>query len=213
MNTDMTTEVTIDMTIQTLAQLRAYFGAPQERAVKKEIPSLDRHCIDFIRLSPFVVLATSDADYNMDASPRGGVPGFVKVTAAGELLIPEAPGNNRIDTLQNVFTTHKIGLIFMIPGFNETLRVNGAASLSFDVADIAACEDEKRAPKAVIKVVPQSVYLHCAKAFLRSKLWKPEAQVEREVLPTTGQMISEQTGIVVPYEACAAMELRYQPDL
>jgi uncharacterized protein len=201
------------MNIETLQELRAYFGQPQDRAVKKEIHFLDKHCIDFIRLSPFVVLATSDAEHNMDASPRGGAPGFVKVSLSGELLIPEAPGNNRIDTLQNVFATRKAGLLFLIPGFNETLRVNGSASLSFEAADLEACKDEKRTPRAVIKIVPQSVYLHCAKAFLRSKLWKVEAQVDRQVLPTVGQMISDQTGIMVPFEPREAMELRYQPDL
>ena len=201
------------MNVETIQELQAYFGQPQERAVKKEIHFLDKHCIDFIRLSPFVVLASSDAEHNLDASPRGGVPGFVKVSPSVELLIPEAPGNNRIDTLQNVFATRKVGLIFLIPGFNETLRVNGSASLSFEAADLEDCRDEKRTPKAVIKVVPQSVYLHCAKAFLRSKLWKAEAQVDREVLPTAGQMISDQTGITVPYEPREAMELRYQPDL
>jgi uncharacterized protein len=201
------------MNIETIQELRAYFGQPQDRAVKKEIHFLDQHCIDFIRLSPFVVLASCDAQHNMDASPRGGVPGFVKVSPSGELLIPEAPGNNRIDTLQNIFSTRKIGLIFLIPGFNETLRVNGSASLSFEATDLEACRDEKRAPKAVIRVVPQSVYLHCAKAFLRSKLWKAEAQIDREVLPTAGQMISDQTGITAPYETREAMELRYQPDL
>ena len=149
----------------------------------------------------------------MDASPRGGEPGFVKVSPKGELLIPEAPGNNRIDSLQNVFATRKAGLIFLIPGFNETLRVNGTASLSFDAADLEACRNEKRLPKAVIKVAPQAVYLHCAKAFLRSKLWKAEAQVNRELLPTAGQMISDQTGISVPHEPRESMERRYAPDL
>jgi PPOX class probable FMN-dependent enzyme len=186
---------------------------PQERAIKKEMSHLDKHCIDFIALSPFVVLATSDVEFNMDASPRGGVPGFVKVTNDGRLLIPEAPGNNRIDTLQNVFITKKIGILFLIPGFNETLRVNGSAEVSTDLSDIEACRDDRRSPKAVIRVTPQSVYLHCAKAFLRSKLWKPESLVDRETLPTAGQMISEQTGIHVPYEPREDMEKRYGPDL
>jgi PPOX class probable FMN-dependent enzyme len=199
--------------ISSLDELRACFGKPHDRAARKEIPQLDRHCIDFIRLSPFVVIATADPDFNMDASPRGGAPGFVKVTPSGHLLIPEAPGNNRIDSLQNIFQTGRIGLIFMIPGFNETLRVNGAAALSFMAQDMEDCQDEKRTPKAVIKVVPQAAYLHCAKAFLRSKLWRPASQVDREVLPTAGQMISEQTGITVEPESREAMELRYQPDL
>jgi uncharacterized protein len=201
------------MKIETIQELQAYFGQPQARAVKKEIHFLDKHCIDFIALSPSVVLATSDAEHNMGASPRGGAPGFVKVSQASELLIPGAPGNNRIDTLQNVFATRKIGLIFLIPGFNETLRVNGTAALSFDAADLEFCRDDKRAPKAVIKVVVQSAYLHCAKAFLRSKLWKTESLVNREMLPTAGQMISNQTGIEAPFESREAMELRYQPDL
>jgi uncharacterized protein len=201
------------MKIDSIETLRAYFGHPQERAIKKEIPALDRHCMDFIRMSPFLVLASADSEHNMDASPRGGTPGFVKITMKGELLIPEAPGNNRIDTLQNVFSTGKLGLIFMIPGFNETLRVNGTASVSVDPAELEVCRDEKRTPKAVIKVVPSSVYLHCAKAFLRSKLWKIDAQVDRSALPTAGQMISDQTGLLVAPESQAAMELRYQPDL
>jgi PPOX class probable FMN-dependent enzyme len=201
------------MKFETIQALQSYFGRPQDRAIKKEISFLDKHCIDFIRLSPFLVLASADSEHNMDASPRGGAPGFVKVNQSGEILIPEAPGNNRIDTLQNVFSTGKLGWIFFIPGFNETLRVNGLASLSFEVAELEACRDERRAPKAVIKVVPQSVYMHCAKAFLRSKLWKLEAQVDRGVMPTAGQMISDQTGIAVPYESREAMELRYQPDL
>ena len=201
------------MKIESIEALRDYFGQPQDRAVKKEMTFLDHHCIAFIRLSPFVVLATGDASHNMDASPRGGEPGFVKVSAEGELLIPEAPGNKRIDSLQNVFVTRKAGLIFLIPGFNETLRVNGSASLSFDAADLEFCRNEKRLPKAVIKVAPQAVYLHCAKAFLRSKLWSAEAQVNRDILPTAGQMISDQTGIAVPYEPREAMELRYEPDL
>ncbi|MCX7177169.1 MAG: pyridoxamine 5'-phosphate oxidase family protein [Proteobacteria bacterium] len=201
------------MDISSAEELKKIFGTPQERAVKKEIRSLDRHCTNFIALSPFIVVATADAEFNMDASPRGGAPGFVRVTKNGELLIPESPGNNRIDTLQNIVATRRAGIIFLIPGFNETLRVNGIASVSVDELHIAACTDERRAPKVVIKVVPEAAYLHCAKAFLRSRLWQPQAQVDRSVLPTAGQIISEQTGIHVPLETREAMERRYEPDL
>lgn len=201
------------MNISSAEQLKQLFGMPQERAVKKEIQSLDQHCKNFIALSPFIVVATADAKFNMDASPRGGAPGFVRVTKNGELLIPESPGNNRIDTLQNIVATGRAGIIFLIPGFNETLRVNGIASVSVNEVHIAACTDEKRAPKAVIKIIPEAAYLHCAKAFLRSKLWQPQAQVDRSVLPTAGQIISEQTGIHVPIEIREAMERRYEPDL
>lgn len=117
------------------------------------------------------------------------MPGFVKVSADGALLIPDAPGNNRLDSLHNVIASGRMGLLFLIPGFDETLRINGAAVLSLDAADIALCTDERRAPKLVIKVSVQAAYLHCAKAFLRSRLWQAAAQVPRNSLPTVGQMI------------------------
>lgn len=201
------------MPIVDAARLRALYPPPQERAVRKEIAALDRHCRDFIALAPFVVLATGSADHAFDASPRGGDPGFVKVTAEGDLLIPDSPGNNRLDSLLNIADTGRIGLLFMIPGFDETLRVNGRALLSDEPAHIAACTTEKRAPKLVIHVGVTSAYLHCAKAFLRSKLWHESAKVERTRLPTAGAMISEQTGIAVAPETREAMERRYAPDL
>ena len=200
-------------TIPTLAALRQLYAAPQERAVKKQIAALDKHCVQFIALSPFVVLATANAQQQMDASPRGGPPGFIKVNAAGQLLIPDSPGNNRLDSLENILATGQAGLLFLIPGFDETLRVNGSAALSVAPADIALCTDERRAPKLVIKLSVQAAYLHCAKAFLRSRLWSASAQVARTTLPTAGQMISDQTGITVTAETQAEMEKRYAPDL
>lgn len=208
--------------ISSLAELRQLYSQPQPRAVLKQIGALDVHCRRFIALSPFVLLATGatgaaggadEAPLQLDASPRGGDPGFVKVTPEGDLLIPDAPGNNRLDTLENIVSSGGIGLLFLIPGFDETLRVNGRAVLSQDPADIAACTTERRAPKLVIRVQVQAAYLHCAKALLRSKLWKPEAQQPRELLPTAGQMISEQTGLQVAPETREDMERRYAPDL
>ena len=200
-------------TIPTLAALRQLYTAPQERAVKKQIAALDKHCVQFIALSPFVVLATANAQQQMDASPRGGPPGFIKVNAEGQLLIPDSPGNNRLDSLENILATGQAGLLFLIPGFDETLRVNGSAALSVAPADIALCTDERRAPKLVIKLSVQAAFLHCAKAFLRSRLWSASAQVARTTLPTAGQMISDQTGITVTAETQAEMEKRYAPDL
>ena len=201
------------MTIDTLAALRQLYAVPQDRAVKKEIAALDAHCRQFIALSPFVVLATADAQQQMDASPRGGPPGFVKANAEGELLIPDSPGNNRLASLENILATGQAGLLFLIPGFDETLRVNGSAVLSVAPADIALCTDERRAPKLVIKLTVQAAYLHCAKAFMRSRLWSPSAQVARTTLPTIGQMIGDQTGMVGVAETQAEMEKRYAPDL
>jgi PPOX class probable FMN-dependent enzyme len=153
------------MDITTLEMLREQYAEPKERAVRKEIRALDVHCRRFIGLSPFLILATSDQNHNMDASPRGGSPGFVKVTADGAILIPDAPGNNRLDSFANIISTRKVGLLFLIPGLDETLRVNGSAVLSRADADIALCTDERRAPKLVIRVAVEAAYLHCAKAF------------------------------------------------
>ena len=201
------------MDITTLETLRKHYADPKERAVRKEIPALDKHCRRFIALSPFLILATSDTNHNMDASPRGGVPGFVKVTADGTVLIPDAPGNNRLDSFANIIATRKVGLLFLIPGFDETLRVNGSAVLSRADADIALCTDERRAPKLVIQVAVEAAYLHCAKAFMRSKLWDASTHVDRSLLPTIGQIINDQAGMNIPDETREEMIRRYTPDL
>lgn len=195
------------------AALRQHYAAPMERAVKKEISALDVHCRRFIGLSPFVLLATGDAAHQLDASPRGGAPGFVQVVDDHTLLLPDAPGNNRLDSFQNIVSTGQVGLLFLIPGLDETLRVNGSAVLSTAPADIAACTTEKRAPKVVVRVTVQAAYLHCAKAFMRSRLWDPAARVERGVLPSAGQMIGDQTGLHQPPETPEEMARRYAPDL
>ena len=201
------------MQLETLKDLRSLFAQPHDRAVMKEIHLLDRHCRDFIALSPFVMMSTCDDNYNLDASPRGGDPGFVKVGDDGHLFIPDAPGNNRLDSLENIVRTGKIGLLFLIPGFDETLRVNGEAILTTAEDDIRSCTNERRAPKVVIRVTVTAAYLHCAKALLRSKLWAESSKTERSVLPTAGQMISDQTGIRVAAESREDMERRYAPDL
>jgi uncharacterized protein len=201
------------MNINSLAALRALYAAPQERAVRKQMSALDEHCRRFIALSPFVVVSTTDAAFQVDASPRGGVPGFVKVDAAGALLMPDAPGNNRLDSLENIIATGQVGLLFVIPGVDETLRVNGTAVLSLAAGDITLCTDERRAPKLVIRVTVQAAYLHCAKAFMRSRLWQTDAQVPRGSLPSTARMMSDQTGIDLPAETQQEMARRYAPDL
>lgn len=201
------------MRIDTLDGLRQLYPAPTPRAVKKQIDHLDPHCRAFIAHSPFLVLASSDADHHLDASPRGGEPGFVKVDADGALLIPDAPGNNRLDSYENIVATGRVGLLFMIPGFDETLRVNGQASLSRAPADIAACTTERRAPRLVVRVRVEAAYLHCAKAFMRARLWDPAAQLDRSALPSAGQMIADQTGLRIAAETREEMARRYAPDL
>ncbi|MEI8402090.1 MAG: pyridoxamine 5'-phosphate oxidase family protein, partial [Alcaligenaceae bacterium] len=118
------------MMIQTIEQLRGLYAPAKERAVKKQLSALDAHCQHYIGLSPFVVISSVGLDQMLDASPRGGAPGFVKSVDAHTLLIPDSPGNNRLDTLENIIHTGKVGMLFLIPGMDETLRVNGTACLS-----------------------------------------------------------------------------------
>ncbi|MDD5332727.1 MAG: pyridoxamine 5'-phosphate oxidase family protein [Rhodoferax sp.] len=201
------------MNIDTLEKLRALYAAPKERAVRKQLSALDSHCRRFIELSPFVVVASGNVTQAMDASPRGGAPGFVKALDERTLLIPDAPGNNRLDTLENILGTGKVGLLFMIPGIDETLRVNGAARLSCDEEQLQLFAGEKHRPKLVIEVSVAEAYLHCAKALMRSGLWQASSQVKRSLLPTMGQMINSQTGIEAPAETQEEMLGRYAADL
>lgn len=203
-----------NMNIETIAQLRERYAAPRERAIKKQLASLDRHCRRFISLSPFLVISTSDLTGRLDASPRGGKPGFVHVDDQGELLIPDASGNNRLDSLQNIVETGRVGLLFLIPGVDETLRVNGTAVVSIQESDIHAFRDDKnRLPMAVIRVKVEEAYLHCAKAFMRSRLWSRDAIVPRAALPTMNQMLHEQIGDVSEPESQESMLARYQKEI
>lgn len=201
------------MDIDTLEQLREHYPPAQGRALSKQLDHLDPHCIAFIGLSPFAVLATGGAAGQLDASPRGGAPGFVQVLDRHTLLLPDAKGNNRLDSFSNIAETGRAGLLFMIPGVDETLRVNGEASLSDDAALLALFAGERNAPRLVMRLRVAEAYLHCAKALMRSRLWDSAAQVERSVLPSMGQMISDQTGGSATLESQAQMLARYAADL
>lgn len=201
-----------DKVIDDLQRLRALYPAPGERALRKQMGALDPHALRFIGLSPFVVLSTSDTLGRQDASPRGGAPGFVRAAGARQLWIPDAPGNHRLDSLSNIVATGRIGLLFLIPGVDETLRVNGAARLCDDAQRLAPFADDRRV-RLVIEVAIEEVYLHCAKALMRSKLWSDAARVERSVLPSMGQMYNDQTGSDAPAESQEQMLARYTQDL
>lgn len=193
--------------------LRALYAAPGERALRKQLDRLDAHCRNFIALSPFLVMASADGEGRMDASPRGGAPGFVKVVDERTLLIPDSKGNNRLDSLSNLLRAPGLGLLFLVPGVDETLRINGRARVSTDVSHLEVCADERRRPPLVILVEVQEAYLHCAKALMRAKLWDPAVRQERSVLPTMNQMIKDQIGQEGEPESEAAMRARYQSDL
>lgn len=202
------------MPIVTVEQLRSLYAQPRDRALRKQLPALDRHCRRFIETSPFLILSTADKEGRLDASPRGGPSGFVRIVDDSTLLIPDSPGNNRLDSLQNIISTGRAGLLFLIPGVDETLRINGQASISCEPEDLERCmpDGRKRAITA-IRIDIEEAYLHCPKALMRSRLWDPDARVSRQVLPTLNEMIHEQTGDDTPVESQQDMLLRYQKDL
>ena len=200
--------------ITTHEQLRALYAAPGERAVRKQQAQLDAHCQRFIALSPFCVLASGGGTGALlDASPRGGAPGFVKSPDAHTLLLPDAGGNNRLDTLSNLLDDPRIGLVFLIPGVDETLRVNGTARLREEALYTDFFTAERQRPKLVIEVRVAEVYLHWPKAQMRSRLWSADAQVDRAVLPTLGQMIHDQMGLATEPESQVAMLQRYRAQM
>jgi PPOX class probable FMN-dependent enzyme len=202
--------------ITTLDALRALYGPARERSVRKELPHLDPHAIRFIGLSPWVVVASSGPASEggaLDASPRGGDPGFVKVLDHTTLLLPDAPGNNRLDTLENIVQTGRLGLLFCVPGIDETLRVNGTAVLSTQDTELALCADTRRVPKLVIRVTVQAAYLHCAKALMRSALWDATRHVPRSIMPSMGEMMRDQIGSDLPAETQSEMLVRYASSL
>lgn len=179
-------------TIESKSELRTRYGAPSERAVKKEMTHLDVHCRNFIAISPFLTLATAGADGRLDCSPRGDAPGFVQVLDEKTLLIPDRKGNNRVDSLGNVAEHGQVGILFMVPGVNETLRVNGRARIVDDPELLDPLTVQGRAPRSGLLVEVEEAYLQCAKALARSKLWSPEAQIERKSFPSMGQMLADQ---------------------
>ena len=180
-----------DQVIATETELRARFAAPSRLATLKQLDHLDANCRRFIALSPFLCLATARPNGLADNSPRGDAPGFVQVLDERTLLIPDRPGNNRLDSMANIVANPNVGLLFLIPGVTETLRVNGRARIVTGEDLLAGFEVRGRAPKAAILVEVAEAFLHCSKALIRARLWQPDAQVDRKVLPTLGRMIAD----------------------
>ncbi|MBL8217351.1 MAG: pyridoxamine 5'-phosphate oxidase family protein [Bryobacterales bacterium] len=171
--------------------LRACYPAVLERARLKVLTRLDKHCRRFIELSPFVCLGTS-GEQGADVSPRGDRPGFVQVLDDQTLAMPDWPGNNRLDSLANIVSNPCIGLLFLIPGVDETLRINGTAEISTDPALVQRWQVEGKHPRSVLKITVAEAFLHCAKALIRSQLWQESAKVDRSVLPPYGHMMKDQ---------------------
>ncbi|MDD9877252.1 MAG: pyridoxamine 5'-phosphate oxidase family protein [Magnetovibrio sp.] len=196
--------------ISSTEELRRIYDQPKGRPLAKQIDRLEAHCRRFIELSPFLIMATSSADGFGDASPKGEAPGFVQVMDDRTLAIPDRPGNNRLDSMTNLLDNPKIGLIFLIPGVNETLRINGTAEIRDDDDLLRRFEVNGKLPKTVIVVTAREVYLHCAKALMRSRLWDADAQAPERPIPTMSEMIRDQTDLDIPLETEEDMRERYR---
>lgn len=199
------------MSIDTQDALREHYPAQSKIVELKCLPAIDEHIARFIALSPFLVIGSSDPANGTDVSPRGDAPGFVQVIDANTVMIPDRPGNNRLDTLSNIIANPEVGLVFFIPGVEETARVNGRANIVTDEVSLAAFEVNGKPPRAAIVIDVREAYLHCAKALKRSKLWQDDYRVERTELPTLGKMVSDQiNGEISVEDADAGVETSYR---
>ncbi len=180
--------INIISSVETLEDLN---GSPKDSTLAKILPGLEKHSRHFIELSPFALLATY-SESGTDVSPRGDAPGFVKCLDETTLLVPERPGNRIADSMRNIIENGSVGLLFVIPGLNETLRVNGEAYITDHEAYREQVAHKGKVPKLAIIVDVKEVYFHCAKAFIRSGLWNPDNQLNRADFPSLGKILIEQ---------------------
>jgi PPOX class probable FMN-dependent enzyme len=172
-------------------EVLARYREPGQRVLDKVIHRLDDHCTAFIRLSPFATLATASADGWPDVSPRGGDPGFVKVLDEHRLVMPDRPGNNRVDSLRKLAENPRAALMFFVPGIDETLRVYGTTGLTTSDALGLDLTEFGKAPLSVLVLQVERAYFQCSKAVMRSGLWDPERRVERSVFPSLSQVLRD----------------------
>jgi PPOX class probable FMN-dependent enzyme len=196
-------------------QLWQLVGEPLPRVLAKEMPALDERARDFIAASPFVVMATTGADGSCDAGPKGGPAGFVRVVTDTRLLVPEFPGNRRFDGVQNIVTRPGVGLLFVVPGISETLRVNGFAHLTRDPALLEACAVDGRLPWFAADVEIRQVFSHCGKAFVRGNVWKPETWPEPDTVRSPSRSIAgpAEEGARRESDVRREVEAAYEPGL
>lgn len=176
-------------TIRTIEELEALYGKPGETSLVKELDRLIPEYAAFIEASPFVALATGGPE-GLDCSPRGDLPGFVRIADEHTLLMPDRHGNNRVDSLANIVRDGRVGLLFLVPGSGTTLRVNGRAVLSVDPDLCASFAVEGKPPRSVIVIAVEAVYFQCARAIHRSDLWNPDKHVDPKSLPTPGAILA-----------------------
>jgi PPOX class probable FMN-dependent enzyme len=177
-------------TIETIEELDALYGAPAAASLIKETDRVTPHYAALIAASPFVALATAGPE-GLDCTPRGDLPGFVRIHDEKTLMLPDRRGNNRVDALRNILRDPRVALLFLIPGSGTTLRVNGRAALSIEPGLLDSFTMEGKAPRSVMVITVEAVYFQCARAIIRSDLWNPQAHVDPASLPTPGQIIAE----------------------
>ena len=186
--------------------LGGHYGEHSERAVLKQLDHIDKHCRAFIELSPFLVIGTMGGDGLGDVSPRGDAPGFVLVEDENTIFIPDRLGNNRTDTLSNIIDNKGLGILFLVPGMNETLRVNGLGTIILDEEVLEGLSAQGKAPRSALKIEVKEAYLQCAKALIRSKLWEDNYKIERKSFPSLGEIITDQIGLGDDRGAVAAAD-------
>lgn len=178
--------------IKTTEKLRELYKAPMDLVIKKQKSKLDKYSIQFLSLSPFLALSTSNNSGSMDCSPRGDYAGFVEVLDDHTIAIPDRPGNNRLDTLNNIIENPNVGILVLVPGFNECLRINGSAQIATSIELLERFEYKGKLPKSVVVISIKEIYFHCAKAITRSNLWKDEFNVDRNIMPSLGRILMNQ---------------------
>ena len=184
-----------DTALSDEAALRALYEVPPSDIVaRKEIDHLDDHCRRYLALCRFALVASADADWRVDVTPRGGPPGFISVLDERTLAIPDATGNRRLDTFRNVIQTGRAGLLLLLPGRGQTLRVNGRACVSTDASLLADLTAVGKPPRAALVVAVEEVFTHCPKAFVRSGLWDPASWPEPGELPSPAAMLRDHVG-------------------
>lgn len=192
--------------VRSEAELRKLMGGPvAPPVVEKTLSSLDRHCVAFISRAPFVLVASSDSKGRMDISPKGDSPGFVRVLDSTTIAIPDRQGNQRFDTFRNLFESPRIGLIFLVPGKPETLRISGRAEIVRDTPLLESMAANGKVPNLAIVIHVEQAFFHCAKCVIRSRLWLPEHWPSLEGLPTLAETMKDAASIPAPLEAVEAL--------
>jgi len=188
----MPDDTAVDTTVADKATVREIVGEPIPLVRNKEMARLDKYCRQFIEMSPFLCLGTVGADGHIDMSPRGDPPGFVHVVDDRTLLIPDRPGNRRVDSMTSILAGSKIGMIFFLPGVEETLRIQGRPAILSNASLLKEMAVNGKTPKLAIRVEITEVFFHCAKALKRSKLWHPDTPIERTDFPSYGRIVRDQ---------------------